>query len=221
MLGSQLAFRLSCTPLVAVALAAALWLSGCSSNNRHNSSSGTGHTRSSSEGRKPKTVQPPLLVAWHQVGDISLGEPRERVEREYGSTGSGLHVIQRYSGAVQGWYKGLGGSQVIVTFYGRRVGEIDLGSRSYRTKRGFGVGSRIPLGPCHERTIALSACEHRWHGFVWNAWAKATVCGCWTKVGMGRKSLPARVESFEKPWFIIYVRHGRVAEFDFDLKYID
>jgi hypothetical protein len=46
-------------------------------------------------------------------------------------------------------------------------------------------------------------------------------CGCWAKVGLGTKSLTATVENFLKPWFIIYVDHGRVTEFFFDSKFVD
>jgi hypothetical protein len=184
-------------------LAAALAIAGC----------GASHQR--------RVVGPPDLVPWHQVGDISLGEPRKRVEQEYGSSGHGFHVIQRYGDAVQGWYSGLHDTKVFVTFYGRTVGELALSSPHYRSTSGFGVGSRIPPGTCHPRRIALDGCERRWHGFVYNAWARETPCNCWTKVGRGRNSLPATVDNFEKPWFIIYMRHGRVDAFDFDLKYVD
>jgi hypothetical protein len=108
-----------------------------------------------------------------------------------------------------------------VTFYGRRVGELALAAPGYRTGSGFGIGSRIPLGPCRPRRVALSRCEHRWHGFVYDSWQKETPCDCWTKVGLGRQSLSATVDNFGKPWFIIYMQHGRVRGFDFDLKYVD
>ena len=49
-----------------------------------------------------------------------------------------------------------------------RVNELDFTTRFHRTWFGFGVGSSIPLGPCHR--TATASCEHRWHGFVWNAW---------------------------------------------------
>ena len=161
---------------------------------------------------------PPLLVPWHRIGDIALGEPRARVEREYGRVGHGYHVIQRYGDTVEGYYR-LHGSRVIVTFYGRRVGELGFSTPYYRTKSGFGVGSRIPLGPCHR--TATRRCEHRWHGFVFAAFSKERPCNCWTKVGLGAHSLPVTGRNFGKPWFFIYVRHGRVARFYFALKFID
>jgi hypothetical protein len=177
-------------------------------------SSGTTHER--------RVVSPPLLVPWQQIGDIALGEPRKRVEQEYGSVGRRFHVIQRWSGAVQGWYRGVHASKVYVTFYGRRVGTLGVQSPYYRTASGLGVGSKIPLGPCHKpRIVPFGRCEYRWHGFVYNAWDHDSPCSCWTKVGLGKTSLPATVENFEKPWFIIDVRHGRITGFYFDLKYVD
>jgi hypothetical protein len=159
-------------------------------------------------------ADPPLLVPWNRIGDISLGEPRARVEAEY----SPYHVIQRYGNTVQGYYR-LHRSRVIVTFYGRRVGELDFTTPYYRTRGGFGVGSRIPLGPCHR--TATNPCEHRWHGFVWNAWVREKPCSCWVKVGLGPRSLPVTAANFLKPWFFIDVRRGRVARFYFALKFVD
>ena len=45
---------------------------------------------------------PPLLVPWSSIGNIALGAPRTRVEREYGGIGHGYHVLQRYGDVVQG-----------------------------------------------------------------------------------------------------------------------
>ena len=161
---------------------------------------------------------PPLFVPWHRIGDISLGEPRARVEGEYGGVGDGYHVIQRYGDTVEGYYR-LHGSRVFVTFYGRRVGELGFRTPYYRTKSGFGVGSRIPLGPCHR--TATNPCEHRWHGFVYNVTLKEDPCNCWVKVGRGARSLPVTGRNFLKPWFFIYLRHGRVASFYFALRFVD
>ena len=161
---------------------------------------------------------PLLLVPWNTIGNIALGESKTRLEREYGSAEHGYHVLQRYGDTVQGYYR-LHGSQVIVTFYGRRVGELDFETSYYRTKDGFVVGSRIPLGPCHRTTT--NSCEHRWHGFVWNSSIRETPCGCWVKVGLGAQSLPVTGANFLKPWFFIYTRRGRVTRFHFALKYVD
>jgi hypothetical protein len=151
---------------------------------------------------------PPVLIPWSRIGDIVLGEPRARVERQY--AGHRYHVLQRYGNTVQGYYR-LHGSRVIVTFYGRQVGELAFETPYYRTKGGFGVGSRIPLGPCHK--TADDPCEHRWRGFVWNAWVREKPCSCWVKVGLGARSLPATTANFLKPWFFIYTSHGRATRF--------
>jgi hypothetical protein len=148
---------------------------------------------------------PPIFVPWSTIGDISLGGFKEEVEAEYGSEprfGYRLH-----------------GSRVFVAFDRGRVSEIRFSTPSYRTKSGFGVGSRIPLGMCHR--TSTNSCEHRWHGFVWNAWVRQKPCSCWVKVGRGTRSLPATVDNFLKPWFFIYVDHGRVSGFYFALKFVD
>jgi hypothetical protein len=169
-------------------------------------------------GSHVRHTDPPLLVPWSRIGDITLGEPKKRVEAEYGSEGHGYHVLVANQGIVQGYYR-LHGSPVFVTFQDGRVNAIEFSTRYYRTKSGFGVGSRIPFGRCYR--TATNRCEHRWHGFVWDAWVREKPCECWVKVGRGAKSLPATVENFLKPWSVIYPRHGRVAGFYFAWKFVD
>jgi hypothetical protein len=156
---------------------------------------------------------PPLLVPWNRAGDISLGEPEARVEREYGSRGHGYQVQARVGNVLQGYYT-LHGGEVAVKFRGGRVERIDFGTRYYRTKGGFGVGSRIPFGPC-VRTFT-HRCGHRWHGFVWNEFNHDEPCGCWLKVGRGNRSLPPG----PGPWTLIWVRHGRVTGFTFSTTFV-
>jgi hypothetical protein len=129
------------------------------------------------------------------------------VEREYGREPD-----------PPGYYR-LHGSKVYVTFQGGRVNDIEFKTPYYRTKSGFGVGSRIPLGPC--RRAAKNPCEHRWHGFLWNVWVRERPCECWTKVGLGPRSLPATGTNFLKPWFFIYTRRGRVRSFYFSRRFVD
>ena len=157
---------------------------------------------------------PPLLIPWSRIGDISLGQPQARVEREYGSPGHGFHLVVRITNGLQGYYR-LHGGEVAVEFRGGRVERIDFGVRYYRTKGGFGVGSRIPFGPC-VRTFT-HRCGHRWHGFVWNEFKHDSPCGCWMKVGRGKRSLPP---SSPGPWTLIWVRHGRVAGFTFSTTFV-
>ena len=161
---------------------------------------------------------PPLLVPWTKVGDITLNEPATRVEREYGSVGHGFHVVDRYSGAIYGYYR-LHGSKVFLTFDRGRVSDIGFTTPYYRTRSGFGVGSRIPLGPCHR--TATTPCEHRWRGFLYNLRLREDPCRCWVKVGLGARSLRPTTENFLKPWFFIYLSHGRVARLYLAWRYVD
>jgi len=169
---------------------------------------------SSSSGKS----DPPILVPWHKIGDIALGESKARVEQEYGAEGHGYHVDVRNQGFIQGYYR-LHGSQVWVTFWDGRVNELDFTTRYYRTTSGFGVGSTIPFGPCHR--TATNPCERRWHGFVWNAWRREEPCQCWFKVGLGAQSLPTTRIKFGTPAFAIFIRRGHVSEFYFAQKFVD
>ena len=159
---------------------------------------------------------PSLLVPWNRVGDIALGAAKVRIEGEYGRA--------QHDGLGNLFYR-LHGNKTFITygdrFYGDagRIRSIDFTTPYYRTKSGFGVGSRIPLGPCHP--TKTSRCEHRWHGFVWNEWVREKPCNCWTKVGLGAQSLPVSFKNFLKPWFFINVRHGRVSGFYFASRFVD
>jgi hypothetical protein len=159
---------------------------------------------------------PPLLVPWRRTGDIWLGESKARVEAEYGRV---------HHDAVGNLFYRLHGSKVLITygdrFYGDagRIRSIDLMTPYYRTRTGFGVGSKIPLGACHR--TATNPCEHRWRGFVYSPYLRESRCRCWVKVGVGPRSLPVTGRNFTKPWFFIYVNHGRVSEFYFSAHYID
>jgi hypothetical protein len=128
--------------------------------------------------------------------------------------------VEREYGPVDKGYYRLHGSKVIVTFYGRRVGELAFSTSYYRTTGGFGVGSTIPLGPCHR--TAANPCEHRWRGFVYNPTLREAPCHCWVKVGLGARSLrPVNASNFGKPWFFIYLRGRQVTSFYFALRYVD
>jgi len=148
---------------------------------------------------------PALLVPWRRVGDIALGAPKARIDREYGP----YHVTQRYGDRVEGFYHAYANAgRILVTYYGRRVGEIGFDTPYYRTASGFGVRSRMPR-------------VRRWHGFVFNAWSKGAPCNCWVKVGTGSRSLRATPANFLKPWFFIYTYRGRVTRFYFASKFVD
>ena len=152
-----------------------------------------------------RRADPPVLVPWHRIGNIALGASRESVLREYGPEPDLGYRLHR--GRIQ------------VGFDGGRVTSIWFTTRYYRTKSGFGVGSRIPLGQCHR--TSSSRCEHHWHGFVWNAWVRERPCSCWVKVGPGSRSLPATLKNFLKPWFFINVHRGRISSFYFASRFVD
>jgi hypothetical protein len=136
----------------------------------------------------------PVLIRWRGIGDIVLGTPKARVLHEYGAQPS------------LGYFSP--GGRVQVAYDRGRVSSIWFSTPYYRTDAGFGVGSTIPPG-------------RRWHGFLWNAWAREKPCSCWVKVGRGPQSLPATVHNFLKPWTFIDVRHGRVVSFYFAARFVD
>lgn len=142
-----------------------------------------------------EAFDPPLLVPWRKIGQISLGESRSRVEARYGPPSAG------------GYYR-LHGTRVYITFGGGVVTSLLFSTPYYRTPTGFGVGSVMPK-------------THTWHGFAYDAWNKGSPCNCWVKVGLGPRSLPATTANFLKPWFFINTKHGRVTSFYFALKFVD
>lgn len=153
------------------------------------------------------SVDPPFLVPWRSIGLISLGEPRAKVESDYGFPGGQYHVLARTKGILQGYYR-LHNARVYVTFQQGVVNELAFSTPYYRTRDGFGVGSTMPNARI-------------WHGFVYNAWHRGKPCDCWVKVGLGQRSLAATPANFQKPWFFIYTKHGRVARFFFALRFVD
>jgi hypothetical protein len=175
----------------------------------------TGITDPVSVAARP-TTDPPIMVPWSKVGSISLGEPRAAVYRAYGA--GNFHVLQRWGHNTQGYFR-LHSSRLVVTFYGRRVGEIGFTTTYYRTTAGFGVGSTIPLGPCHH--TPKTNCERRWHGFVYNEWNKGRPCQCWVKVGTRPMTREVSARNFNKPWYFIYTTRGRVSYFYFAAKFVD
>lgn len=95
---------------------------------------------------------------------------------------------------------------------------IGFVTRYYRTKSGFGVGSRIPLGPCVR--LPSGGCEHIGTGSCSTPGGRTALCNCWIKVGLGARSLPT-TGTFLKPWFFIFTNRGRATEFFFSRSYID
>jgi hypothetical protein len=81
---------LTASAVVLVALVAA-FAAGCGSGTKRS------HVAAKSD--------PPLLELTGRVGDITLGEPKMKVENEYGTEGDGFHVTYRNAGAISGYYR--------------------------------------------------------------------------------------------------------------------
>lgn len=99
-------------------------------------------------------TDPPRIVPWTTIGNISVGMTRARVEYTYGrgTTVAGLY---------ESWPVP-GGSLDVVYQHGY-VANLSTTSARYQTRAGLHVGSRIPLGPCHR---TAGKCSYRWQGFT-------------------------------------------------------
>jgi hypothetical protein len=168
---------------VAALLAVAIVAVGCSSGSRRR--------------------DPPVLVPWHNIGDIGLGDSKDRGLREYGRE-------------PELGYR-LNGGTVQVGFDGGRVSSIWFSTGYYRTKSGLGVGSRIPLGPLPQNAVVS---------------VRAPLARVRLERGNQREALRlldegrrgravAAGKTFLKPWFFINVRHGRVSRFYFASKFVE
>jgi hypothetical protein len=100
-----------------------------------------------------------------------------------------------------------------------RVTAIRFSTPYYRTMSGFGVRSRIPLGPCHRASPRPLRAPL--------AWVRLERAGAGNavqllgQVGRGPRSLPATSRNFLKPWFFIDVHQDRASGFYFALTFID
>ncbi len=133
-----------------------------------------------------------MLVLWKRVGNVKLGESTKKFRADYGRRDhrhGGLFDVESNWGGYAG------------------INWIYFTTPYYRTKSGFGVGSRFPRA---------------WHGeFIWNAIDKGSPCHCWVKVGNGPRSLEATGANFGKPWVIVDMSHGRVSGILMSSKYLD
>jgi len=94
----------------------------------------------------------PTLVFHGAVGDIELGMSRSAVERRYG--GGDVETLRGYSLAGTRYARRvltrvryqLHGGVVAVDYVGADVKVVHTTSGFYKTRRGVGVGTRIPLG---------------------------------------------------------------------------
>jgi hypothetical protein len=145
-------------------------------------------------GGTAKHTDPPVLVLWKRMGDVRLGELLEPYATEYGPARE--HRIHGGLIDVESNFDMSG-----------RINWIYFTTPYYRTKRGFGVGSRFPRA---------------WRkAFLWNGIVKDKPCNCWVKVGRGARSLPASGTNFGKPWVIVDMSHGRVSGILMSSKYLD
>jgi hypothetical protein len=107
------------------------------------------------------------LVWGKQIGDVKLGMNETDVDYEYGQPVK-IEVPWKLPA---GKYKNqlaypqtyvYNGHRLRITFVNRRVRRIETSSTYYRTPTGVGVGTYIPLGPCH---TVKGQCVHEWHSF--------------------------------------------------------
>jgi prepilin-type processing-associated H-X9-DG protein len=124
----------------------------------------------------------PSIVFNASIGDVRLGIPRSQVVETYGAGKTErlrgyFPVGVRYHGKVlvrtTYWVHG---GKLIVSYVDGRVKMIETTSRYYRSASGVGVGTRIPLGPCHYDKSG--GCQHRWRSFEYDecggAWLGGT-----------------------------------------------
>lgn len=100
----------------------------------------------------PAAADPPRIVPWHTIGNVSLGMSKTRVEYAYGRATQRVYGVE--------------GGSMMVSYGSVGVYSISTTSARYRTPGGVGVGTRIPLGVCHHVARA-SGCEYRWRGFIY------------------------------------------------------
>jgi len=110
---------------------------------------------------QPTAIDPPRIVPWHLIGNVGLAMSRTRVEYAYGQP---THEPEFTDVAGTGLFTYRGGGDLGVFYEQGHVVWIETHSSYYRTRDHFGVGSRVPLRPCHRTT--RNPCEHRWNGFV-------------------------------------------------------
>jgi hypothetical protein len=119
---------------------------------------------------------PPTLRFVGSIGSVRLGMTRDAVEYLYGDTNQGRLQIRDDYFPPGTKHEGvplfvmtyrLHGGVLRVKYVHDRVKVIETTSRYYRTLRGVGAGTRIPLGPCHRNRFG--SCEYRWRGFFYEA----------------------------------------------------
>ncbi len=154
-------------------------------------------------GLMPATVSaqvndPPRIVGWRLIGNAGLGMSRERVEYVYGHRVPDRRTYPYDLSTYQ-----VHGGKLLINYTRGLVDGVSTDSLYYRTKDGIGVGTRIPLGPCH-RTKSRP-CERRWKGFVLENGGRT-----WFRtLPYGRRTIQA--------W--LWVERGAITQID--LKFFD
>lgn len=98
----------------------------------------------------------PRISPWHAIGGIGIGMIRSAVEYRYGTAPSeGTVLVYKVPKGV-----------LYVQYHHSRVTDLETNSPYFRTSDGLGVGSTIPLGPCHR---VGNGCRYLWSGFeLWS-----------------------------------------------------
>jgi hypothetical protein len=112
-----------------------------------------------------RVSDPPLIVPWHQIGSVGIGESRTRVTYDYGRP----QVADFYL---------LHGGRLEVAYANDRVTWLYLErTRFHETPKGVGIGFRVPLGACH---LVKGVCVYRWNGFRYRPYKNGL--GTWERI---------------------------------------
>lgn len=134
------------------------------------------------------SADPARIVPWHMIGNIGIGMSQTRVEYGYGQ-GTISHI-----GGLPYETWAVAGGRLQAGFQNGHVWYVETTSRRYSTTSGLGVGSRIPLGPCHR---TARGCEYRWNGFTYEPqdrrWVRLArhdgrLVEAWLEIGRGTVS---------------------------------
>jgi hypothetical protein len=135
---------------------------------------------------------PPRIVPWHEIGSVGIGMTPARIEYGYGAA-------DRY-----GFYSVHGGHlNLWVGYYKNHVAFVATKSPYYRTLSGIGVGSTIPLGPCHH---VHGTCRYTWNGFTYR---RSTTRGEGNPIGDGNWTRWTKYGGYRVQVFL-FVRRGVV-----------
>jgi hypothetical protein len=121
------------------------------------------------DGARSSAVLPSTITPWHAIGGIGIGSSTAAIRYRYGREGkSGVIRFTRPDGTLD------------VSFNKGHVGVLTTTSPYFRTPTGIGVGSRIPLGPCH--SVGGGNCTYLWQGFKYSELhGTPRLIGSWTK----------------------------------------